>query len=92
MVVEKGWSGVVLNYDGTAYFKDVSYRLTKDKTRESKHVSCIHIYDDNEEPEKLDGGKWHFVKGMDIANQGDVEQFPQWKAKASIDDLQSIVE
>ena len=73
MVVEKGWSGVTLGNDGTAYFKDVSYRLTKEKTRDSPHVSCIHIYDDNEEPEKLDGGKWHFVKGMDIAGQGDVE-------------------
>ena len=73
MVVEKGWCGVTIANNGTAYFKDVSYRLTKDKTRPSKHVVAIHIYDDNSEPNKLDGGKWTFVKGMDIAGQGDAE-------------------
>ena len=87
MVVEKGWSGVTLGNDGTAYFKDVLYKLTKDKTRASKHVKAIYIHDDNTEPEALDGGKWTFVKGMDIAGQGDVEQFPAWKAKCSVEDL-----
>ena len=47
MVIEKGWSGVTLNKDGHAYFKHVPYLLTKEKTKESKSVTAIHIYEGN---------------------------------------------
>ena len=47
IVIENGWSGVTLSKDGHAYFKHVAYKLTKEKTRQSKHATAIHIYEGN---------------------------------------------
>lgn len=72
----------------TAYFKSVNYPLKPGLTRfNGQYVDSIWIYTAPNQPAQQPGNNWTFVAGKDIPGQGDVHQIPEWRSKASLEDL-----
>ena len=91
MVVEKGWSGVTLAKNGTAYFKKSYYHLKPACCRLNPHVEYIYIYGIHT-PIQAAGGRWQKFDGLDIAGRGDVGHTPDWPSKTDLESMKRHVE
>jgi len=94
MVVDNGWSGVILAH-GNAYIKKVDYHLKKEHLN-SCGACDAWIYDapkntnTEEEEAEEDTGTWTEYNGLDFLGRGKADQIfriGSWKSKFSWSEL-----
>ena len=92
-VESKGWTGFVLAKDGTCWFKNVPFKVTKEHCNQRKAVVvALHVLSrDRPTVQKVDY-VWEFVQGNDLNEKGDVVHIPKWEQKSNLEELKRFVE